>query len=68
MIFQHYNLVDRLSVIENVLRTTAINPLLAALSAIIRGKKEKAFQILVLGLTEQAYSAVMNCQADKSKE
>lgn len=58
MIFQHYNLVDRLSVIENVLhgrlgQKSAISGMLGSYS---ETEKEKAFVILnELGLAEQAY-------------
>lgn len=58
MIFQHYNLVDRLSVIENVLhgrlgQKSAISGILGSYS---ETEKEKAFFILnELGLAEQAY-------------
>ena len=58
MIFQHYNLVDRLSVIENVLhgrlgQESAISGMLGSYS---ETEKEKAFSILnELGLAEQAY-------------
>ena len=58
MIFHHYNLVERLSVIENVLHGRLGYK--SAISGIVSGyteeEKEKAFQILaMLGLTEQAY-------------
>lgn len=58
MIFQHYNLVHRLSVIENVLhgrlgQKSAISGMLGSYS---ETEKEKAFSILnELGLAEQAY-------------
>lgn len=58
MIFQHYNLVDRLSVIENVLhgrlgQKSAIGGMLGSYS---ETEKENAFSILSeLGLAEQAY-------------
>ena len=58
MIFQHYNLFDRLSVIENVLhgrlgQKSAISGMLGSYS---ETEKEKAFFILnELGLAEQAY-------------
>ncbi len=58
MIFQHYNLVERLSVIENVLHgrlghKSTVGGIIGAYS---EEEKEKAFQILAkLGLTEQAY-------------
>lgn len=58
MIFQHYNLVDRLSVIENVLhgrlgQKSAISGMLGSYS---ETEKEKAFFILnELGLAEQVY-------------
>lgn len=58
MIFQHYNLVDRLSVIKNVLhgrlgQKSAISGMLGSYS---ETEKEKAFSILnELGLAEQAY-------------
>lgn len=58
MIFQHYNLVDRLSVVENVLHGTlgkksTVNGMLGLYT---ETEKEKAFEILEgLGLSEQAY-------------
>ncbi|MCL1913386.1 MAG: phosphonate ABC transporter ATP-binding protein [Eubacteriaceae bacterium] len=58
MIFQHYNLVDRLSVIENVLhgRLGYKSTLSGAIGRYTEQEKEQAFQILAkLGLTEQAY-------------
>ena len=58
MIFQHYNLVDRLSVIENVLhgRLGHKSTLTGAVGYYTEQEKENAFQILSkLGLTEQAY-------------
>ena len=58
MIFQHYNLVDRLSVIENVLhgRLGHKSTMSGAVGHYSEGEKEKAFEILAkLGLTEQAY-------------
>ena len=59
MIFQHYNLVERLSVIENVLHGLLGHK--STLSGVFghytENEKEKAFQILAkLGLTEQAYN------------
>jgi phosphonate transport system ATP-binding protein len=58
MIFQHYNLVDRLSVIENVLhgRLGHKSTMAGAAGIYTEQEKENAFQILAkLGLTEQAY-------------
>jgi len=58
MIFQHYNLVDRLSVIENVLhgRLGHKSAISGAVGMYTEREKENAFQILAkLGLTEQAY-------------
>ena len=58
MIFQHYNLVNRLSVIENVLhgRLGHKSTLSGAAGHYNEREKENAFQILdKLGLTEQAY-------------
>jgi len=58
MIFQHYNLVDRLSVIENVLhgRLGHKSTIAGAMGAYSEKEKENAFEILAkLGLTEQAY-------------
>ena len=58
MIFQHYNLVDRLSVVENVLhgRLGHKSTLSGAAGYYSEQEKESAFQILSkLGLTEQAY-------------
>ena len=58
MIFQHYNLVDRLSVIENVLhgRLGHKSIITGAAGIYTEQEKEKAFEILAkLGLTEQAY-------------
>ena len=58
MIFQHYNLVDRLSVIENVLHGRLGHKSMVAGCAGIysEAEKENAFEIIAkLGLTEQAY-------------
>ena len=58
MIFQHYNLVDRLSVIENVLhgRLGHKSAIGGAVGYYTEREKENAFEILAkLGLTEQAY-------------
>jgi len=58
MIFQHYNLVDRLSVIENVLhgRLGHKSTMSGAMGLYSEQEKENAFNILdKLGLTEQAY-------------
>jgi len=58
MIFQHYNLVDRLSVIENVLHGRLGYKSVVAGSAGIYTEKEKenAFEIISkLGLTQEAY-------------
>lgn len=58
MIFQHYNLVYRLSVIENVLhgRLGHKSAVSGALGFYTEKEKEQAFLILEkLGLTEQAY-------------
>ncbi len=58
MIFQHYNLVERLSVIENVLHGTlgSKSALSGMLGHYTEEEKIKAFEILKdLGLTEQAY-------------
>ena len=58
MIFQHYNLVERLSVIENVLhgRLGHKSTMSGVIGYYTEREKEKAFQILAkLGLTEQAY-------------
>ena len=58
MIFQHYNLVDRLSVIENVLhgRLGYKSTMTGVIGYYTEKEKEDAFQILAkLGLTEQAY-------------
>ena len=58
MIFQHYNLVNRLSVIENVLhgRLGHKSTLAGAAGYYSEQEKENAFAILdKLGLTEQAY-------------
>ena len=58
MFFQHYNLVDRLSVIENVLhgRLGYKSVISGVIGHYTEAEKEKAFQILaMLGLTEQAY-------------
>lgn len=58
MIFQHYNLVDRLSVIENVLHGTLGKK--STISGMVghytEEEKERAFEILKeLGLAEQVY-------------
>ena len=58
MIFQHYNLVDRLSVIENVLhgRLGHKSTISGVAGHYSESEKENAFSILEkLGLTEQAY-------------
>jgi len=58
MIFQHYNLVDRLSVIENVLhgRLGHKSMISGVAGHYTETEKENAFRILEkLGLTEQAY-------------
>ncbi len=58
MIFQHYNLVERLSVIENVLhgRLGQKSTVSGMLGHYTEQEKERAFEILSkLGLTEQAY-------------
>lgn len=58
MIFQHYNLVDRLSVIENVLHGTLgrKSTLKGMLGIYTEEEKERAYKILVeMGLGEQAY-------------
>lgn len=58
MIFQHYNLVDRLSVIENVLhgRLGHKSTISGVAGHYSETEKENAFSILEkLGLTEQAY-------------
>lgn len=58
MIFQHYNLVDRLSVIENVLhgRLGQKSTLSGMVGHYTEEEKEEAFKIIdELGLTEQAY-------------
>ena len=58
MIFQHYNLVDRLSVMENVLhgRLGHKSTLSGLAGHYSEQEKENAFLILAkLGLTEQAY-------------
>ena len=58
MIFQHYNLVERLSVIENVLhgRLGHKSTISGVIGYYSEEEKETAFQILdKLGLAEQAY-------------
>ena len=58
MIFQHYNLVERLSVLENVLhgRLGHKSTFSGAAGIYTEQEKQKAFSILdKLGLTEQAY-------------
>ena len=58
MIFQHYNLVNRLSVIENVLhgRLGHKSTLSGAIGLYSEAEKEKAFAILTkLGLQDQVY-------------
>lgn len=58
MIFQHYNLVDRLSVVENVLHgTLGIKSTLCGMLGIYtEDEKKRAFDILKsLGLSDQAY-------------
>lgn len=58
MIFQHYNLVNRLSVVENVLhgRLGYKNTIQGIMGIYTEDEKEEAFKILKkLGLEEQAY-------------
>ncbi len=58
MIFQHYNLVDRLSVVENVLHGTLgrKSTLSGMAGNYTEAEKELAFKIIEsLGLSEQAY-------------
>lgn len=58
MIFQHYNLVSRLTVIENVLhgRLGYKTTLQGVLTRFTEEEKKKAFQLLdKLGMSEQAY-------------
>lgn len=58
MIFQHYNLVDRLSVVENVLHGLMgkKNAISGMLGLYTEEEKKQAFSIISdLGLTEQAY-------------
>ncbi len=58
MIFQHYNLVERLSVIENVLhgRLGYKSTIQGVIGKYTEEEKEDAFKILsMLGLEEQAY-------------
>lgn len=58
MIFQHYNLVDRLSVIENVLhgKLGQKSALCGIVGIYTEQEKERAFSILdELGLADQAY-------------
>lgn len=58
MIFQHYNLVDRLSVIENVLhgRLGYKSSIVGAMGIYSEKEKQDAFNILKkLGLEDQAY-------------
>ncbi len=58
MIFQHYNLVERLSVVANVLhgRLGHKSTLSGAVGHYTEKEKEDAFKIIgTLGLTEQAY-------------
>lgn len=58
MIFQHYNLVDRLTVIENVLhgRLGYKSTLAGVLGRYSREEKKQAYRIIkILGLTDQIY-------------
>lgn len=58
MIFQHYNLVERLSVVENVLHGLLgkKNAISGMLGLYTEAEKQQAFSIISdLGLTEQAY-------------
>ena len=58
MIFQHYNLVDRLTVIENVLhgRLGYKSTLAGVLGRYSQDEKRQAFRIInILGLDEQVY-------------
>ncbi|MGL4454197.1 MAG: phosphonate ABC transporter ATP-binding protein [Sarcina sp.] len=63
MIFQHYNLVERLSVLENVLhgRLGYKTTLQGIMGSYTESEKEKALELLgKLGLTEQAYKRCDN--------
>lgn len=63
MIFQHYNLVERLSVLENVLhgRLGYKTTLQGIMGSYTEKEKEKALELLgKLGLTEQAYKRCDN--------
>ncbi len=58
MIFQHYNLVDRLSVLENVLhgKLGTKSMLAGIMGRYTENEKEEAFEILdLMGLADQAY-------------
>lgn len=58
MIFQHYNLVDRLTVIENVLhgRLGYKSTLAGIMGKYSQEEKQQAFQIIkILGLSDQVY-------------
>jgi len=58
MIFQHYNLVDRLTVIENILHgRLGYKSTLSGIAGIYtREEKKQAFEIIdILGLNEQVY-------------
>jgi phosphonate transport system ATP-binding protein len=58
MIFQHYNLVDRLTVIENVLhgRLGSKSTVAGALGRYSHEEKKKAFAVIdMLGLSDQVY-------------
>ncbi len=59
MIFQHYNLVDRLTVIENVLhgRLGYKSTLSGVLGRYSQEEKNQAFRIIeILGLSDQVYT------------
>ena len=65
MIFQHYNLVERLTVIENVLhgRLGSKSTLAGALGRYTRDEKKHAMDLItMLGLAEQVLPALRSAE------
>lgn len=70
MIFQHYNLVNRLSVIENTLhgKLGTKSTLAGVLGIYSKEEKQQAIQILnVLGLNEMIYKRADQLSGGKNR-